>query len=106
MYVLPTQNANIISVLVTGSSYTNVVFKHKPFEKCGITWKICCEINSRWKCPCTPCELSGEWAGPGAGEGRRKGDIPPKNFDFDVRVKVTARVEATAAGKLPHVHSD
>jgi len=44
--------------------------------------------------------------GGGGGKGRRKGDIFPKKFDFGARVKVSGRVEATAAGKLPHVLCD
>lgn len=39
-----------------------------------------------------------------AGAERRKGDISKKKFDFGARVKFSDRVEATAAGKLPHVH--
>jgi len=63
MHVLPTQNENIISVLVTGSSFTNVVSEHTPFGECNRIWKIFCEINSRWNCPCARCELSGELEG-------------------------------------------
>ena len=47
-------------------------------------------------------ELSVEWAVASGGNG----DICPKNFDFGARVNVSGRVDATAAGKLPHVHND
>ena len=97
MHVLPTQNANIISVFVTGSSYTNAVFKHKPFEECNRTWKIFCEINWRWNCLCA---LGG---GGGGAEERR---YTSKIFDFSARVRVSGRVDSTAAGKVPHVHYD
>ena len=83
-YVLSTQNATKISVLVTSSSYTNVVFKHKAFVQNVLRNEFKMELL------CAHCGLSGEWmgaragagagAGTGAGTGRRKVNIPPKNF--------------------------